>query len=261
MATARSRPRPAIVNEAFVRHHYPDGRALGRRFKPGTGTPRSRGRRSSASCATCRTKTASGAARSRWCMCRIARAAGTVPILRRAHRRRPVADRLRGQGRGAPGRFATAAPRRDDLDDVVRQSTSVPRLRGALFATLGLFALALAATGIYGVMAYHVNRGRRDTAIRRALGASGGQVVGTTLVTGLRIVAVGVVLGAVAALATARSLSAMLYRVDPHDPGVIAGATALVAVVAFTACSCRPFERRGSIPRRCCGRKSSQRRG
>jgi ABC-type antimicrobial peptide transport system permease subunit len=85
-------------------------------------------------------------------------------------------------------------------------------------------------------MAYHVNRGRRDTAIRRALGASGRQVVGTTLVTGLRIVAVGVVLGAVAALATARSLSAMLYHVDPHDPGVIAGATALVAMAAFTAC-------------------------
>jgi putative ABC transport system permease protein len=230
-------PRPAIVNEAFVRHHYPDGRALGRRFKPGTWDPAQPW------------TTIVGVVRDVpyengvW--------GGTQPMVyvpysqSRWYRSPYFAVRTAGDpsqivsaARDAVRQVDSRLPLRDvmTLDDVVRQSTSVPRLRGALFATLGLFALALAATGIYGVMAYHVNRGRRDTAIRRALGASGGQVVGTTLVTGLRIVAVGVVLGAVAALATARSLSAMLYRVDPHDPGVIAGATALVAVAAFTAC-------------------------
>jgi ABC-type antimicrobial peptide transport system permease subunit len=122
------------------------------------------------------------------------------------------------------------------LDDVVRRSTSVPRLRGGLFAALGLFALALAVTGVYGVTAYHVSRRRRETAIRLALGANGGQVVGATLATGLRIIVTGLALGTVAALAAARLLSSMLYRVDPHDPGVVATAAGLVIAAAFTAC-------------------------
>ena len=67
-------------------------------------------------------------------------------------------------------------------------------------------------------MAYHVSQRRRDTAIRRALGASAKQVPTSTLGMGLRMIAVGVAIGTVAALATARSLSSMLYRVDPHNP-------------------------------------------
>jgi putative ABC transport system permease protein len=122
------------------------------------------------------------------------------------------------------------------MDELLYRSTMVPRLRGSLFAVLGMFALALAATGIYGVMAYHVSRGRRDTAIRRALGASRGQVLGATLVMGLRIVVVGVLIGCVAALVTARSLASMLYQVDPRDPAVIVSATAVVIVTAFAAC-------------------------
>ena len=230
-------PHTAIVNEAFVRHHYADGRALGRRFKPGTWDPAQPW------------TTIVGVARDVpyeqgvW--------GGTQPMvyvpysqslwyrspyfaIRTAGDPSQIVAAVRSAVRDVDGRL----PLRDvmTLDDVVRRSTSVVRLRGGLFAALGLFALALAATGIYGVMAYHVNRARRDTAIRRALGASGGQVVGATLGTGLRIIALGVVIGAAAALATARSLSSMLYRVDPHDPAVIASAAGLVIVAAFAAC-------------------------
>jgi putative ABC transport system permease protein len=122
------------------------------------------------------------------------------------------------------------------LDDEVARSTSVPRLRGGLFAALGIFALALAATGVYGVMAYHVSRRRRDMAIRRALGASAKQVLTSTLGMGLRMIAAGVVIGTVAALATARSLSSMLYRVDPHDPAVLVTAACVVMIPAILAC-------------------------
>jgi predicted permease len=230
-------PRPAIVNEAFVRHHYPDGRALGRRFKPGTWDPAQPW------------TTIVGVVRDVpyengvW--------GGTQPMVyvpysqSRWYRSPYFAVRTVGDPsqvvsavRDAVRQVDSRLPLRDvmTLDDVVRRSTSVPRLRGGLFATLGLFALALAATGIYGVMAYHVNRGRRDTAIRRALGASGGEVVNATLGMGLRIIGIGTALGVLAAFAAARSLSSMLYRVDPHDPVVIAGAAAVVVGTAFTAC-------------------------
>ena len=55
------------------------------------------------------------------------------------------------------------------MDELLYRSTMVPRLRGSLFAVLGMFALALAATGVYGVMAYHVSRG---SATRRFDGRS-----------------------------------------------------------------------------------------
>ena len=105
------------------------------------------------------------------------------------------------------------------MTDRLHRSTAVPRFRGLLFSALGTLALLLAVTGIYGVMAYHVSQRRRETAIRRALGARGDQIVRTTLVAGLRLAFAGIVLGTVGAVAVTRSLSALLYQVDPRDPG------------------------------------------
>ena len=115
------------------------------------------------------------------------------------------------------------------------RSASLPRFRGLLFSLLGSLALVLAATGIYGVMAYHVNQRRRETAIRRALGARSAQVVRATLESGLRLAGAGIVIGVLGALVLTRSLAALLYKVDPFDPAVLAGVTALLALVAMLA--------------------------
>jgi len=106
-----------------------------------------------------------------------------------------------------------------------------------LFSLLGGLALALAITGIYGVMAYHVNQRRRETAIRRALGASVGQVVGMVLGSGMRLALTGVVLGAIGALLTTRSLSSLLFRVDPRDPSILVASAVLVTLSALIACA------------------------
>ena len=119
----------------------------------------------------------------------------------------------------------------------VHRSTAVPRFRGLLFSALGIVALLLAVTGIYGVMAYHVSQRRRETAIRRALGARGGQIVRTTLMAGLRLAFAGIVLGAVGAVAVTRSLSALLYQVDPRDPTILGAGAALLATTALIACA------------------------
>jgi ABC-type antimicrobial peptide transport system permease subunit len=123
------------------------------------------------------------------------------------------------------------------MTERLHRSTAVPRFRGLLFSALGTLALLLAVTGIYGVMAYHVSQRRRETAIRRALGARAGQIVRTTLTAGLRLAFAGIVLGAVGAVAVTRSLSALLYQVDPRDPAILAGGAAVLAMTALIACA------------------------
>jgi putative ABC transport system permease protein len=123
------------------------------------------------------------------------------------------------------------------MDERVYRSAAAPRFRGLLFSLLGGLALVLAVTGIYGVMAYHVSQRRRETAIRRALGARSGQVVGATIRAGMRLTLGGVALGALGALASAHSLSALLFQVDPRDPFVLVGAASLVTLASLAACA------------------------
>ena len=104
------------------------------------------------------------------------------------------------------------------MTERVHRSTTIPRFSGLLFSFFAVLALALALTGIYGIMAHHVNQRRRETAIRRALGATSRQMLTSTLGAGLRLALVGIVLGTGAALAVTRSMAALLYRVDPRDP-------------------------------------------
>ena len=123
------------------------------------------------------------------------------------------------------------------MTDRVHRSTAVPRFRGHLFSALGILALLLAVTGIYGVMAYHVSQRRRETAIRRALGARGDQIVRSTLGTGLRLAFAGIILGTAGAVALTRSLSAILYQVDPRDPAILGAGAAVLATTAVIACA------------------------
>jgi predicted permease len=130
-------------------------------------------------------------------------------------------------------------PLRDvmSMTERVHRSAAIPRVRGWLFTALAALGLMLAITGIYGVMSYDVDRRRRETAIRRALGARGDQVVGATLYAGARLALVGVAVGTAATLAVTRSLSSLLFRVEPRDPAVILGTGALLMFAAFAACA------------------------
>ena len=122
------------------------------------------------------------------------------------------------------------------MEERLRRSALVPRFRSWLASALAGIALLLAATGIYGVMSYHVNQRRRETAIRRALGAREGQIVANVLASGLRLAAAGLIVGIAGALAASRSLNSVLFRVDPRDPTVLAGAILALAVAALLAC-------------------------
>ena len=104
---------------------------------------------------------------------------------------------------------------------------------------LGLFAsvaLALAASGIYGVFAYWVSQRQREMGLRIALGASPGEIVRLILSRGLAVAVPGLTAGVVAALMLARALSGTFRGIDTVDPIVLATAAAVLATVAMTAC-------------------------
>ncbi len=114
-----------------------------------------------------------------------------------------------------------------------RLSTSVRERRAAMAicAAFAILALVLSAIGIYGVLAYTVSQRTREFGIRIALGARSGTVVTMVLGQGIRLAAIGLVLGIAGAVVLTRLMAKMLYEVTPTDPSVFAlVATALMAV-------------------------------
>jgi putative ABC transport system permease protein len=109
-------------------------------------------------------------------------------------------------------------------------------LFGSLFAIFGACALALAAVGIYGVVASSVHQRTQEIGIRMALGAQRGSVLRLILSQGVRQLLLGLSCGLVLAGFVARLLGDVLVGVQPHDPATFAGVALLLALVALLAC-------------------------
>jgi predicted permease len=122
------------------------------------------------------------------------------------------------------------------MDDVVSGALSRPRFNLLLLSSFALVALALAAIGIYGVLAYLVTERTREIGIRVALGARPNDVLGLVLREGMRPVAAGACAGTAASLLTARAIRTLLFGVTPVDAVSLAGAPVLLAAVALIAC-------------------------
>jgi predicted permease len=122
------------------------------------------------------------------------------------------------------------------MDQLVSNSVAQPRLNLSLLVAFATLALALAAVGVYGVMAYTVTLRTQEFGIRMALGASPADVLKQVFLEGGRLAALGLALGLVAALALTRLMASMLYGVKPSDPLSLGVAAALLAVVACAAC-------------------------
>jgi ABC-type antimicrobial peptide transport system permease subunit len=123
------------------------------------------------------------------------------------------------------------------MNDRLRASMTEPRLRSVVLAMIGGLALALAITGIYGVMAYQVHQRRRETAIRRALGATAGSVVRGIVGSGLRLALAGIAVGIGGALLLSRMLSTMLFQVAPRDPASLSLVALVLTSAAALACA------------------------
>jgi len=111
---------------------------------------------------------------------------------------------------------------------------------------LGLLGIFLGAIGLYGMVAFTVNRRSREIGIRMALGAERTDILRLVLRHGLALAAIGTAIGLVASLATMRLLSSMLFGIRPTDSFTFAGSSALVILIALAACYL-PARRAASI--------------
>jgi ABC-type antimicrobial peptide transport system permease subunit len=121
------------------------------------------------------------------------------------------------------------------MTDRVEVSLARPRFAMTLLTIFAGIALALAAIGTYGVMAYLVSQGTRDIGIRIALGASQRSVLAMVLGQGTAIAAIGLAVGLGGAWALTRFLQSLLFGVSQTDRATfvaVAGVLAAVAIVA-----------------------------
>ncbi len=122
------------------------------------------------------------------------------------------------------------------LDDVIAVALTPQRVGAFVAGSLGLVGVLLAAIGIYGVTAYAVSRRTREIAIRSALGAQRGAVVGLVLRQALSLTAIGCAVGLVLGAVAGQVLSMLLVGVSPLDPATLAGAAGLCMAVALAGC-------------------------
>lgn len=121
------------------------------------------------------------------------------------------------------------------MEQVVLKSTSQQRLNTILLSIFAAVALALAAVGIYSVIAQSVRQRRREIGIRVALGAGPGQIVKMVVGQGMVLTLIGVGIGLVVVFFLARVISSLLYNVDTLDPLIYSGMTLLLTTVALAA--------------------------
>jgi putative ABC transport system permease protein len=128
------------------------------------------------------------------------------------------------------------------MDEWLGASVAQRRFNMWLLAVFGLLALALAAIGTYGVVAYSVSQRTQEIGIRLALGATPSDVLRMVLVGGLRLAGIGVAIGTVLATVASRLLSALLFHVRSTDPMAF-GTTIAVLLGAALAASYVPARR------------------
>lgn len=122
------------------------------------------------------------------------------------------------------------------MQERLSRVTARDRFSTVLLGVFGALALALAAVGIYGVMAFSVAGRTREMGLRMAIGARGRDVVALVLREGLRVSLIGLAAGLALAVALGRVLRSQLYEVSPLDPAAFIAAAILLVAVALLAC-------------------------
>lgn len=121
------------------------------------------------------------------------------------------------------------------LADVDRLATGRHRFRAVLVASFALLALVLAMIGVFGILAYTVQQRARDLGVRRALGATTGDVVRLVVTSALRVIVGGALVGLALAALFGRLIETVLFGVQPLDLTTFAGVTAVLVLAVAAA--------------------------
>ncbi|HEY1901193.1 MAG TPA: ABC transporter permease [Terracidiphilus sp.] len=118
----------------------------------------------------------------------------------------------------------------------VHESVARQRFAMTMLGAFAFFAMILAAVGVYGVMSFLVTQGTPDIAIRMALGAQRNSILSLVFRQGMALASIGVVTGLIGAYSLTRLMGGLLFGVSARDPLTFEGVTALLTVVALSAC-------------------------
>jgi putative ABC transport system permease protein len=228
-------PKVVIINDAFAREAFPRGDALGRRITLDLGAPWTaqvvgivRGFRESSlgeeprrELFTVETQTT---IRGQTLVVRTSRDAGDP-------------QRIVAAVRGVLASVDPDVPVHNvrTMQQQVEKQLAQPRLRGILLVVFSCVALALASMGVYGVIACGVAERKQEIGIRMALGARQRQVRLMIAGEGLKLAAIGLVIGLAGAAAASRLLRGLLFGISPFDPASFIVAAAVFVAVAAAA--------------------------
>jgi putative ABC transport system permease protein len=230
----KSAPHVVLVNDAFVRRYSPRSEALGRRITDLLG-PGDDPWEIAGVIGDVRTKG----------LDRVPGPLIVVPLMQypvewlrltaRAARGDPMqlVAALHAEVRALDKDVAVSVPQ--SLAQIVTASLGERRFQMTLLTVFASLALALAALGIYGVMAYSVTQRSREIGIRMALGADSALVQRMVVGGGLRLVGAGVALGLAGAFAGTRVLRTLVYQVSTTDPLTLLLAAAVLVLSAALA--------------------------
>lgn len=122
------------------------------------------------------------------------------------------------------------------MEENIAASVSQPRFRTVLLTILASLAVLIAAVGIYGVMAFSVGQRTREIGTRMALGATPGGIFQLVIGDGLRLTAIGLVIGLVAGILLSRYFSSMLFQSSAIEPLTLLAVTGVLTAVSLIAC-------------------------
>jgi len=138
--------------------------------------------------------------------------------------------------------YVTTTP----MEKVIGGETRSWHLGATMFVAFGVLALALAAIGLYSVIAYNVAQRTHELGVRVAIGAQAADLIRLVVTDGLRLAVAGVAIGAAAALYAARWVKPLLFDVSPTDP-IVFGAVVLVLLATAIAASWLPALRASKV--------------
>jgi len=121
------------------------------------------------------------------------------------------------------------------VEDLFERLTAARRFNANVMSVLGLMAIALAVTGVYGTLQFIVTRQWREIGLRMALGASGRRLIQTVVWNAIRLVVAGLALGLAGAWLTSNTLRSLLFGVRSTEPSLYALVATIIVALAFCA--------------------------
>jgi predicted permease len=223
-----------VVDRAWARRFFPDGRVIGRRMIQG-------------GCSTCPRTTVVGVVSDVKYVGLDKPDEGTVfQALTPSSRLRFVIARTNGNPTALIGPLRQTVRELDPnrpfstvatLDELVDRSLTRRHSLSVLVSSVASVALLLSMIGIYGVMAYYVQQHSKDIGIRLALGGSRADLFRLVVGQGMGVVGAGVVVGLLVSFAATRAMSTLLFGVSAADPRTFVAVAAILGGVAVAACS------------------------